>query len=54
MIIAADSFSTVIEIVQYIGGYGFAELDDVICNTLGAMISFWIFLGLKRGMDETL
>ena len=54
VIIAADSFSTVIEIVQYIGGYGFAEIDDVTCNTLGAMISFWIFLGLKRGMDETL
>ena len=54
MFIAAVSFSTVIEIVQYIGGYGLAELDDVICNTLGAMIGFWIFLGLKRGMDETL
>lgn len=52
--IAAVSFSTVIEIVQYIGGYGLAELDDVICNTLGAMIGFWIFLGLKRGMDEAL
>lgn len=55
MVITAVMFSTVIEITQYIGGFGLAETDDVICNTLGAMIGFWIVMGLKkvRSIDET-
>lgn len=56
VVIIAIVFSTVIEIAHYIGGYGLAELDDVICNTLGAMIGFWIVMGLKkavRSIDET-
>ena len=56
VVITAIGFSTVIEIAQYFGGYGLAELDDVICNTLGAMIGFWIVMGLKkavRSIDET-
>lgn len=56
VVITAIVFSTVIEIAQYFGGYGLAELDDVICNTLGAMIGFWIVMWLKkavRSIDET-
>jgi glycopeptide antibiotics resistance protein len=55
VLITAVVFSGLIEIVQYIGGFGLAELDDVICNTLGTMIGFWIFAGLKkvRSIDET-
>lgn len=36
--------STTIEVIQYIGGLGLAELDDVLCNTLGSMVGFWLFL----------
>lgn len=56
VLIAAIIFSTAIEIVQYFGGYGLAELHDVICNTFGAMIGFWILMVLtrvKRSLDET-
>lgn len=56
VLITAVVFSTAIEIVQYFGGYGLAELDDVICNTFGAMIGFWILMVLtrvKRSIDET-
>lgn len=41
-------FSLVIEAVQYIGGFGLCELDDVICNTLGAMIGYWILKGVMK------
>lgn len=50
--ITAVMFSTVIEVIQYIGGFGLAELDDVICNTLGAMIGFWIVMGLKKVISK--
>lgn len=56
VLITAFIFSVAIEIVQYFGGYGLAELDDVICNTLGAMIGFWLLMvltRLKRSIDET-
>lgn len=54
--ITAAVFSGLIEVVQYIGGYGLAELDDVICNTLGAMVGYLFWFGLKkavRNIDET-
>lgn len=37
-------FSTVIEAIQYIGGFGLCELDDVICNTVGALVGYWILI----------
>ena len=40
--------SLCVEIAQYVGGYGLAELDDVICNVLGALIGYWSVLALKR------
>ena len=52
VLITAVMFSTVIEVIQYIGGFGLAELDDVICNTLGAMIGFWIVMGLKKVISK--
>ena len=39
---SALCLSVGVEAAQYIGGYGLAELDDVICNVLGAMIGYWI------------
>ena len=54
VLFTAAAFSIVIEVTQYIGGYGLAELDDVICNSLGAMIGFWIWKCIKRiGQDAT-
>lgn len=45
-------FSALIEICQYVFGLGLCELDDVICNTLGAMIGFWMYLGLMKLVGE--
>ena len=56
VLIAAGSFSILIEGTQYVFSLGLCELDDVICNTLGAMVGFWLWNGLmrvKRNMDET-
>ncbi len=36
-------FSTIIEIVQYAFSLGYAEIDDVFHNFLGALIGFFIF-----------
>lgn len=33
--------SVTIEALQFIGGLGLAELDDVICNVIGAIIGFF-------------
>lgn len=54
MLIAAAVFSTAVEITQYIGGFGLSELDDVICNTLGALIGYGLWKCVKRiGKDAT-
>jgi glycopeptide antibiotics resistance protein len=53
MFIIAALFSTWIEFIQYIGGFGLAELDDVICNTLGAIIGFKVWTWLKGKIDAT-
>lgn len=36
-LISALCLSVAVEIVQYVGGYGLAEMDDVICNMFGAV-----------------
>lgn len=44
-IIAAALFSIIIETVQYITARGFCQLDDIVMNTLGALIGWlgwWI------------
>lgn len=41
-------FSLFIETMQYILGTGISELDDLILNTLGAVIGAWI-VGILQG-----
>lgn len=44
-IIAAALFSIIIETVQYITARGFCQMDDIVMNTLGALIGWlgwWI------------
>jgi len=48
LFISAFIFSIVIEAVQYIFMLGWCELDDVICNTLGALIGFGLILRIRR------
>ena len=56
-LLAGLGFSFCIELAQYAGGLGLAELDDVICNTLGTIIGFWFMYLIKkrimRDADET-
>ena len=47
-LIAGFGFSLCIELAQYAGGLGLAELDDVICNTIGAVIGFWLMYLIKK------
>jgi len=42
------SFSLFIEITQFISYRGVAELDDLILNTLGAAIGYWVFKYLSK------
>ena len=48
VVVTALCFSLAVEITQYIGGFGLCELDDVICNTLGAMIGMWLWLEIIK------
>ena len=41
-------FSVFIEVTQYIACCGLCETDDVLCNGLGALIDYWIFLALRK------
>ncbi len=43
--------SVMIEVLQHLTGRGYAQLDDVILNTLGAAVSFWFFC-LVREKEE--
>lgn len=47
-IISSMCFSLSIEIIQYLFSYGYAEIDDVIFNTLGVVIGSVSFLVFKR------
>ena len=46
--LSAAAFSILVELSQLIFKLGWCELDDVICNTLGALIGYCLFLGWKR------
>ncbi len=50
VLISAFAFSVLIEAAQYVFGLGLCELDDVICNTLGAMIGYWMVIVLKKAV----
>ena len=41
---------TVIEAVQYVFNLGWCEIDDVICNVLGAAIGFGLWKMIKGKM----
>ena len=41
-------FSVFIEITQYITCRGLCELDDVLCNGLGALIGFWLYIAFRK------
>lgn len=47
-IIVGVASSALIEISQYLFGKGFAELDDVIHNTLGCLIGYGMYLLLTN------
>lgn len=53
VLLTALCFSATVEACQYMFALGLCELDDVISNTFGAMIGYWIWIGLKRSSDET-
>ena len=50
--------SFLIEFSQFMFGTGDTELDDLILNTLGALLGFWAYRGYvrlrkRKGADET-
>ncbi len=51
-LITAICFSVAIEIAQLLMRRGYCELDDVICNVLGAVIGFFIMTGLKQMVSK--
>lgn len=56
VLVSALCLSVTVEVVQYFGGYGLAEMDDVICNTLGAVVGYLILNRLLKAVgkiDET-
>lgn len=52
LIIAALVFSSTIEIVQFAANLGWCEIDDVICNTLGAVLGWLLWIGIKRVKEK--
>lgn len=46
-------FSIFIEIIQFVFCLGLCELDDVLCNGLGALIGFWLSIILRRVLVST-
>lgn len=40
--------SVIIEVVQYIGMLGFCELDDVLNNTVGAVLGYFVGRMVKK------
>lgn len=45
-------FSVVIEFMQYYFDRGQCEIDDVIHNTLGCLIGYWIFSLFYKGYEK--
>ena len=46
--VTALVLSLLIELSQYIFNLGWCEVDDVISNTLGAMIGYWIWWKVSK------
>lgn len=49
-IIVTFLFSLIIEVMQLIFRRGWFEFDDVINNTLGGIIGYWMYLWLQKGV----
>ncbi|GAA4779596.1 hypothetical protein GCM10023231_02930 [Olivibacter ginsenosidimutans] len=49
---SAFLFSTVIETIQYVTNIGFADIDDIIFNTIGGLLGVLIIDGVKRALDK--
>lgn len=47
IVLSGFLFSLFIESTQYFTGIGYADIDDLICNTLGVLIGVLIVDGLK-------
>ena len=50
LLLTAVLLSAVIEAVQYVFNLGWCEIDDVICNVLGAAIGFGLWKLIKGKM----
>ncbi len=53
LLLTAVLLSAVIEAVQYALNLGWCEIDDVICNVLGAAIGFGLWKMIKGKIDAT-
>ena len=51
LLIVAILFSSAIEAVQYGLNLGWCEIDDVICNVLGAAVGYGMWTWLKGKID---
>ena len=47
MLAASLGLSLAIELLQYLLGCGIADVDDLICNTWGAMLGYCLYLQLR-------
>ena len=48
ILVSGAIFSLLIEVIQYVGCLGLCELDDLICNSAGALIRFWLYKFIKN------
>lgn len=48
LILFAFVLSLIIEIMQYIFGLGYSEMDDLIHNTMGVIISYYVVLYMSN------
>ncbi|MBQ9907241.1 MAG: VanZ family protein [Oscillospiraceae bacterium] len=46
-------FSVLIETTQYLTCRGLCELDDVLCNGLGSLIGYRLFIALRSVWKNT-
>lgn len=52
VILTGAIVSASIEIIQYIAALGLAEIDDVISNTLGAVIGFGVWRLMRKVVEN--
>ena len=53
MVVTAVLLSAGIEANQYAFNLGWCEMDDVLCNVLGAVIGFGIYKWIKGKINAT-